>query len=363
MRRWFRRHPEESTKSALQTHPRRDPSRATSRGVPGLRTGTLARIESAQPRPHDPSSRRHRRALPSTRRPDFPTRARFRASWPAWARLPPCRCCSRAMMVNHAQGHDRLRLFQPAEELGLGARAMIKEAARSRASTPAPGMHVWSDYPAGTVALRKGPMMASGDQFKIHVRGKSTHGAQPQAAGADALHGRRHRAGEPADNHLPRHPGDTAVVTVGQFHSGTRFNVVAGARRTRGHDPQLQPRQVRDRFEEQITRIARSTAEAMRARRCRIPGPSCPSRSFWAMIRASSRARQAKSSATSRHRGRPADGRRTSPSNQEKVPGAMVSACARRGPTTPSGRERPTVATRSTSPSSSRAPRFTFRPR
>ena len=152
--------------------------------------------------------------------------------------------------------------FQPAEELGLGARAMIEEGALEGVDACF-GMHVWSDYPAGTVALRKGPMMASGDQFKIHVRGKSTHGAQPQL-GADAL-----IMGAAIAQNLQTivsretYPGDTAVVTVGKFHSGTRFNVVAGTAELEGTTRTFSPA-VRDRFEEQITRIARSTAEAMR---------------------------------------------------------------------------------------------------
>ena len=149
-----------------------------------------------------------------------------------------------------------------AEELGLGARAMIEEGALEGVDACF-GMHVWSDYPAGTVALRKGPMMASGDQFKIHVRGKSTHGAQPQL-GADAL-----IMGAAIAQNLQTivsretYPGDTAVVTVGKFHSGTRFNVVAGTAELEGTTRTFSPA-VRDRFEEQITRIARSTAEAMR---------------------------------------------------------------------------------------------------
>lgn len=52
-------------------------------------------------------------------------------------------------------------------------------------------------------------------------------------------------------------------MTVGKFHSGTRFNVVAGTAELEGTTRTFSPA-VRDRFEEQITRIARSTAEAMR---------------------------------------------------------------------------------------------------
>ena len=236
MRRWFHQHPEESTKEVRTAERiRAELDRA---GIPwrpcGLGTGTLARIEGAQP---------GRTIL-------------LRGDIDA---------LSAAMIVNEIR--DRLKgtivfAFQPAEELGLGARAMIEEGALEGVDACF-GMHVWSDYPAGTVALRKGPMMASGDQFKIHVRGKSTHGAQPQL-GADAL-----IMGAAIAQNLQTivsretYPGDTAVVTVGKFHSGTRFNVVAGTAELEGTTRTFSPA-VRDRFEEQITRIARSTAEAMR---------------------------------------------------------------------------------------------------
>lgn len=106
-------------------------------------------------------------------------------------------------------------------------------------------------------------MMASRDQFKIHVKGKATHGAQPQL-GADAL-----LMGAAIAQNLQSivsreiYPGETAVVTVGKFNAGTRFNVVAGTAELEGTTRTFNPA-IRDSFAERITRIAKSTAEAMR---------------------------------------------------------------------------------------------------
>ena len=267
MRRWFHQHPEESTKEVRTAERiRAELDRA---GIPwrpcGLGTGTLARIEGAQPG-RTILLRGDIDALSVSEETGLP----YASEVPGVMHACGHDChismlLTAAMIVNEIR--DRLKgtivfAFQPAEELGLGARAMIEEGALEGVDACF-GMHVWSDYPAGTVALRKGPMMASGDQFKIHVRGKSTHGAQPQL-GADAL-----IMGAAIAQNLQTivsretYPGDTAVVTVGKFHSGTRFNVVAGTAELEGTTRTFSPA-VRDRFEEQITRIARSTAEAMR---------------------------------------------------------------------------------------------------
>ena len=63
--------------------------------------------------------------------------------------------------------------FQPAEEVGKGAAAMIADGALEGVDA-AFGIHVWSDVPTGHVAVRTGPMMAAGDEFEIEVFGKAT---------------------------------------------------------------------------------------------------------------------------------------------------------------------------------------------
>ena len=267
MRRWFHQHPEESTKEFKTTERiRAELDRA---GIAwrqcGLPTGTLARIEGKYPGRTillrgdiDALSVQEETGLP------------FASEVPGLMHACGHDChismlLTAAMMVNDIK--DQLNgtvvfAFQPAEELGCGAHSMVDDGALDGVDACF-GMHVWSDYPAGTVASRKGPMMASGDQFKIHVKGKATHGAQPQL-GADAL-----LMGAAIAQNLQSivsreiYPGETAVVTVGKFHAGTRFNVVAGTAELEGTTRTFSPA-IRDSFAERITRIAQNTAQAMR---------------------------------------------------------------------------------------------------
>ncbi len=250
MRRWFHQHPEESTKEVRTAERiRAELDRA---GIPwrpcGLGTGTLSPASRRSARPHDPSSRRHRRALRQRGRPDFP----YASEVPGVMHACGHDChismlLTAAMIVNEIR--DRLKgtivfAFQPAEELGLGARAMIEEGALEGVDACF-GMHVWSDYPPARSRCAKGPMMASGDQFKIHVRGKSTHGAQPQL-GADALimgaaiAQNLQTIVSPRDLSRRHRRRDGRQVPLG--HPLQRR---CGHRRTRGHDPHLQPRRAR----------------------------------------------------------------------------------------------------------------------
>ena len=164
MRRWFHQHPEESTKEVRTAERiRAELDRA---GIPwrpcGLGTGTLARIEGAQPG-RTILLRGDIDALSVNEETGLP----YASEVPGVMHACGHDChismlLTAAMIVNEIR--DRLKgtivfAFQPAEELGLGARAMIEEGALEGVD-PCFGMHVWSDYPAGTVALRKGAMMA-----------------------------------------------------------------------------------------------------------------------------------------------------------------------------------------------------------
>ena len=70
--------------------------------------------------------------------------------------------------------------FQPAEEGGGGARAMIDAGLMERWGVEEVyGMHNMPGMPIGEFAVRSGPQMASPDKFEIIVRGKGGHGAMP----------------------------------------------------------------------------------------------------------------------------------------------------------------------------------------
>jgi amidohydrolase len=125
-------------------------------------------------------------------------------------------------------------IFQPAEEGAPageegGAKLMIKEGAlENPRPTAIFGLHTEPNLQVGQIGFHSGPAMASSDTFAITIRGKSSHGAQPQlgvdavvvaAQAVLALQNIRSRRIDPLE---------PLVITVGTINGGTRFNVVAG---------------------------------------------------------------------------------------------------------------------------------------
>lgn len=154
-------------------------------------------------------------------------------------------------------------LFQPAEELAQGAKAMI-EAGALEGVDAVFGIHVWSGLPTGTVSIEPGPRMASIDIFKVTVRGKGGHGSAPHQ-GIDTIVpaalmvlGFQSIVTKELDARNP------VVLSIGQIHGGTRFNIIADETwmdgSVRCFDPAIQ-----DMVEEKMKRVAQLTAEAHRA--------------------------------------------------------------------------------------------------
>jgi amidohydrolase len=72
-------------------------------------------------------------------------------------------------------------VFQPAEEHGLGARAMLDDGLLERFPVDAfYGLHNAPGIPAGHLHTRRGPVMAGEDDFEIRVTGRGGHASQPQ---------------------------------------------------------------------------------------------------------------------------------------------------------------------------------------
>lgn len=121
-----------------------------------------------------------------------------------------------------------LVVFQPAEEIGAGARAMIDDGLFERFGRPdvVLGQHV-VPMPAGTVGLRVGTAFAAADTLRITLHGQGGHGSMPERAvdpvvmaAATVLRLQTVVSREVA-------PTESAVVTVGAMHAGVVENIIA----------------------------------------------------------------------------------------------------------------------------------------
>jgi amidohydrolase len=72
-------------------------------------------------------------------------------------------------------------VFQPAEETGEGAKAMVEEGVLEGVDAIF-GIHVSTTFDSGTLGYRIGPLMAAGDFFDVRITGKGGHGALPHEA-------------------------------------------------------------------------------------------------------------------------------------------------------------------------------------
>ena len=120
-----------------------------------------------------------------------------------------------------------LLIFQPAEEAGGGAQAMIDDGLFDRFGTPdvVLGQHV-APMPAGMLGVHPGAAFAAADALRVVLRGQGGHGSRPEAcvdpvlmAAATVLRLQGIVSREVAAT-------DTAVVTVGALHAGTKENII-----------------------------------------------------------------------------------------------------------------------------------------
>jgi len=155
-----------------------------------------------------------------------------------------------------------MAVFQPAEEVAAGARAMIDDGLFDRFPKPDVilGQHVMP-MSAGTIASRTGVVTSAGDSFEIRMFGRGAHGSMPQAsidpvvmAASTVLRLQTIVSREVG-------PSDSAVVTVGALQAGTKENVIPDEAviklnvRTFDED-------VRQRVLDAITRIVNAESEA-----------------------------------------------------------------------------------------------------
>lgn len=156
-------------------------------------------------------------------------------------------------------------IFQPAEEGGGGARAMMDDGLFSRFPMDAVfGMHNWPGIPVGQFAVTPGPMMASSNEFEITVNGKGAHAALPHL-GVDPIMVAVQIA-QSLQTVITRNkkPVDAAVISITQIHSGSATNIVPNDAVLRG-TVRTFSMDVLDMIESRMRAIAMHTAEAFGA--------------------------------------------------------------------------------------------------
>jgi hippurate hydrolase len=155
-------------------------------------------------------------------------------------------------------------LFQPAEERGSGALAMIEAGALDGVEMIFGG-HVDRHYLTGQIVTHAGAVNASTDSFRVEIQGKGGHAARPHE-GVDAV-----VVGSLLVMALqtivsrevnPAHP---SVVTVGRFDAGTASNVLAGRATLQG-TIRAQDQFVRDHIVSSLHRIGESIGRLHNAR-------------------------------------------------------------------------------------------------
>jgi len=152
---------------------------------------------------------------------------------------------------------------QPAEEIGAGARALLKDGLYDRLGKPnfALGFHDKADIPAGHIGVTEGYTSANVDFVDVTVRGIGGHGAYPHKIKDPIV-----LAAEIINTwqtivSRENNPLDPVVLTVGSIHGGTKHNVIPDEVKM-----QLTVRtyksEVRERVLADIDRIAKGCAAA-----------------------------------------------------------------------------------------------------
>ena len=152
-------------------------------------------------------------------------------------------------------------IFQPAEEGGAGAKAMLRDGLFDRFGIQEVfGMHNYPGMPVGQFAIRSGPLMASTDSIAIKLEGKGSHaawphlGVDPVLVGAQIVNALQSIVARNVD------PLESAVISICVFQAGQADNVIPQTATLRGTVRSLSP-QVRELLKTRVREVVEGTAK------------------------------------------------------------------------------------------------------
>jgi len=152
-------------------------------------------------------------------------------------------------------------IFQPAEEGGAGAKAMIRDGLMDRFGIDQVyGMHNGPGIPVGSFAIRQGPIMAATASVDIRIEGHGGHAARPHKCIDSVL------VGVQLINALQQivlrnvDPLESAVISICEFHAGNARNVIPQTAELRGTVRTL-TREVKDLIEKRVHEVCAGVAQ------------------------------------------------------------------------------------------------------
>ena len=161
---------------------------------------------------------------------------------------------------------DAVVIFQPAEEGGAGAAAMIEDGLMDRFGIDQVyGMHNLPGIPVGSFAMRPGPIMAATDHITIRIEGRGGHAASPHTCIDPVLVGAQLVTALQTIVSRSVDPLDSAVVSICEFHAGHARNVIPHTAELKGTARSLKA-DVRDLIEKRVRETVAGVAQITGAR-------------------------------------------------------------------------------------------------
>ncbi|MBA2772303.1 MAG: amidohydrolase [Sphingomonas sp.] len=177
------------------------------------------------------------------------------ASWVGAAR--------RLVAIKDQWSGTLVMILQPAEEIGVGAKAMLDDGLYTRFPKPTHvlAFHDAAALPAGAIGVTPGYALANVDSVDITVKGVGGHGAYPHTTKDPIVLGSRIVAALQTLVSRENDPQDPAVVTVGSFQAGTKHNIIPDEAKLQLTVRSYKP-EVRRRLLDGIRRVVRGEAIA-----------------------------------------------------------------------------------------------------
>lgn len=153
-------------------------------------------------------------------------------------------------------------VFQPAEEINAGAKLMVEKGLLTNVKADLIfGVHNNPEIPWGKIAIKRGGLMAAVDTIRIKVKGKGGHGAIPNATRDPIIAAAAMLMNLQTIVSRNVSPLESAVISIGTFHSGTANNVISELVEMSGTVRSFDPK-VREMLSKRIKEVLEDTAKA-----------------------------------------------------------------------------------------------------